>query len=296
MASWKGKSSGSALGHKIFIFLLKRFGLRSTYLLLRFVSFYYIFLLPSATKNIYSYFRHRVGFSRIKAFTSIYKNYYIFGQSIIDKIATWSGVKTNFKYSFDGDHYLKEINKDGKGAILISAHIGNWEIAGSLFTTLHSKINIVLLDAEHKKVKKTLEKTMTKRDLNIIPIKSDLSHVFKIANALRNNEVICFHGDRFVDGSPTVTKDLLGKPAKFPEGPIRTIHRMKVPYSFVFAFKTGPRHYSLSATEGKLPSENMDDTFNEYIAILEKQIKKYPLQWFNYYDFWDINLKGAKPN
>ena len=295
MASWKGKSSGTALGYIIFIFLLKHVGLRSAYLLLRFISFYYIFLLPSATKNIYQYFRFRVGFSFGKSIISIYKNYYVFGQSIIDKVATWSGIKTNFTYSFDGDHYLKEINKDGKGAILISAHVGNWEIASSLLKELHSKINVVLLDAEHKNIKKTLDKTMTKRDLNIIPIRSDLSHVFKIANALRNNEVVCFHGDRFVDGSPTVIKKLLGKEAKFPEGPIRTIHRLNVPYSFVFAFKTGPKHYSLSATKGKLPSQNMDTTFNEYIALLEKQINKYPLQWFNYYDFWDMNLKGAKP-
>jgi predicted LPLAT superfamily acyltransferase len=50
-------------------------------------------------------------------------------------------------------------------------------------------------------------------------VKEDMSHIFDINEALSKNELICFTGDRYFEGSKFLEGELLGKTAKFPAGP-----------------------------------------------------------------------------
>lgn len=92
MSKWDGKTRGGTLGYKIFIFILKSLGLRATYLLLFFVAFYFIPFAPKSTKSSYRFFRNRMGWGRFSSCIGVYKNYFLFGKSLLDKIASffWS--------------------------------------------------------------------------------------------------------------------------------------------------------------------------------------------------------------
>jgi predicted LPLAT superfamily acyltransferase len=83
---WSGKSKGGKTGHEIFILLLKYFGLIPAYTLLYFVSAYYFLTSWKSNKSSYFYFR-MLGYGKVKSILSIYKNYYIFGQTLIDRIS-----------------------------------------------------------------------------------------------------------------------------------------------------------------------------------------------------------------
>ena len=85
--------------------------------------------------------------------------------------------------------------------MLISAHIGNWEIAGQLLDRIKTSVNIVMLEAEHERIKAMLDEVMIKKNMNIIPVKEDYTHLIKISSALKNNELVAIHGDRFMPGS-----------------------------------------------------------------------------------------------
>jgi len=67
MASWDGRSKGTVLGYKIFVFLIKNLGVRSAYWLLYFVAGYYFLFQKESNKAIYEYFKDRLGFSHGKA-------------------------------------------------------------------------------------------------------------------------------------------------------------------------------------------------------------------------------------
>ncbi len=285
MSSWKGKSRGGVLGYKIFIFLLQKSGLGAAYVLLRFVAAYFVVFAPHATASIFRYFRsiHQYGFW--KAASSVYKNYFLFGQTLLDKVAMIAGFDDKFSYTFEGEENLRLAKKNGHGLMLISAHLGNWDIAGYLLKRLETRINIVMFEAEHEKIKSYLEDVMGERTVNVIPLKNDFSHLFLINKALRNNEIICFHGDRFVEGSSTASMSFFGKEANFPKGPFEIAAKLKVPYTFVYAFKEGRRHYHLYSTEIK-NDDNTEKILEDYIYSLEEKVMKYPEQWFNYYDFW----------
>ena len=291
--SWRGKTRGGLLGYKIVIFVLKKLGLKAAYGLLRIVAAYFGLFAPLATHSIYRYFRSIQKYSRLKSCVSVYRNFYLFGQTLLDKVAIISGIDTGFSYTFDGKHHLEQLNNINRGGILISAHLGNWEIAGFFLKEVNLKVNIVMFEMEHAKIKDYLEKVMHNQNVNIIPIKEDLSHIFLINKALRNKEVVCMHGDRFVEGSRIAPMDFMGKKAYFPLGPFTMAAKLNVPYTFVYAVKASDHHYYLSATPIQTEKQKPMEIMHHYIASLENKISQYPLQWFNYYDFWSENLKGG---
>ncbi len=290
MAQWEGKSRGTVLGYKIFIFFMKKLGLGSAYFILYFVAFYFLLFSPKGTKSSYYYFRKRLQYSPLKSIFNVYRSYYKFGQTIIDKVAIRSGLRDKFTYDFDGEENLKQLIADKNGGILISAHVGNFEIAEFFFKEIdfNSQINIVTTDQEHSDIKSYLESVSQKSSIKLILIKEDLSHIFDINTALANNELICFTGDRYFEGIRFLEEEFLGKSAKFPAGPFLLASRLKVPVAFVYVMKETNKHYHLYTRLATAEKRDAQGLLQNYTQSIEWILKQYPLQWFNYFDFWEV--------
>src|SRR3970040_3035322 len=254
MSQWDGKSKGTLLGYKIFVFFIKKIGIQSAYFILYFVSSYYFLFLKKSNRAIFYYFNKRQGFSYFKSKQMVFKSYYTFGQTIIDKISISAGMRNKFSYEFDGIEILKKELAEKKEGVLISAHIGNFEIAEYFFgeIDLDFQINLVTSDLEHSTIKNYLESISQKPNVKFIIIQDDLSHVFEINNALANNELICFTGDRYFEGAKSLSENLLGQEARFPAGPFLIASRLQVPVIFVYVMKEANLHYHLYAREAKV--------------------------------------------
>ena len=302
MSSWEGKTRGGVLGHKIFVWTLRYPGLPFAYFLLSFVVVYFVATSGRAFKAIFYFYHKIMKFGRFTAFISIYRNYYMFGQILLDKTAMLAGFQQKFTFSFEGEEYLRQMKN---GGLLVSAHVGNWEIAGQLLNRLEKRINIILFDAEHERIKGYLADIQANRNVHFIIIKDDFSHLMEIKTALSNKEIVAMHGDRFIEGNKTVIIDFMGKPAAFPVGPVNMAAKFNVPVSFVFAVKESckhyhfyatPLHYSTFTTNLKQREENLRAAVTIYVRKLEEILNKYPLQWFNYYDFWKLPETGEPTN
>ncbi|WP_281309506.1 lipid A biosynthesis acyltransferase [Flavobacterium flavigenum] len=288
MSQWDGKSKGTVLGYRIFVFLIRKAGVKSAYFLLYFVASYYFLFLKKSNKAISYYFKERLRYSYFESKKMVFKSYYTFGQTIIDKVSISAGLRNKFTYEFDGIEILKRLLAEKKGGVLISAHIGNFEIAEHFFgdIDLDFQINLVTTDLEHSAIKNYLESVTQKSAVKFIIIKEDLSHIFEINAALANNELICFTGDRYFEGSKSLSETILGKEANFPAGPFLIASRLKVPVVFVYVMKEPNLHYHLYAREATVKHRDEKGLLKEYIKSVESILQKYPLQWFNYFDFW----------
>ncbi len=293
MASW-GASRGNQLGYQIFIVLLKTAGIFPAYALLRIVTLYYFFFPGKAGKTLSYYFQKRIGYSFLRSRLAIYQNFNFLGRSIIDKVVLMSGVPSPFTVNHDGGANLDDMAKQGKGGLLISAHLGNWEAAGHLLKRMKTKINIVMFDGEHEKIKEYLDQ-VRERSFNVIVIKEDISHIYEISAALQRNEFVCIHADRYVEGNKTIEANLLGEKALFPVGPFVLATTFQAPVSFVFAMKEGLKHYHFYASRGKIYPRgrgSIPEVVDDYTRKIETMIKKYPLQWHNYFEFWEEEKAG----
>ena len=290
MPEWEGRSRGTPLGYRIFVWLLRAGGLGVAYALLPFVTLYYRFFVPAATNPLKYLYITRMGYSKAEAKKLIKKNLTIFGQTLIDKVAVLSGAGKQLTFEHEDGHYLNELAENGKGGILVSAHLGNWEVAGHLLKRLDSPINIVMYDGEDAQVKNYMEQFDQKRSFNIILIKEDMSHIYEMSAALNRNELICLHADRFRPGNRTMKHLFLGEEAQFPAGPFILASKLKAPVCFVFAFKESKFHYHFYAYPWKTyegrGTSGMERMLDDYVTILEQRLKQYPQQWFNYFDFW----------
>ena len=288
MSAW-GSSRGSQLGYKIFITILKTAGIFPAYVLLRFVTIYYFLVPGKSGKTLTYYFNQRLGFSLLRTKLAIYQNFNYLGRSIIDKVVLMSGIPSPFSINHEGGDCLDRMAEKGKGGLLISAHLGNWEAAGHLLNRLKTKINIVMYDGEHEKIKSYLDE-VRERSFNVIVIKNDISHIYEINAALQRNEFVCIHADRYVEGNKTIETQLLGSKALFPIGPFVLATTFQAPVSFVFAMKEGLKHFHFFASEGKIyprGKAGIPEILNDYTHEMETMIRRYPLQWHNYFEFWE---------
>jgi predicted LPLAT superfamily acyltransferase len=291
MAQWQGQSKGTPLGYRIFVWTCRTLGLAPAYLLLRFVAFYYFLFSRKSTRVIYQYFRKRHLFGVMKSLRKTYQNNYLLGQTLIDKIVAYADLKTSFTFDFDGEENLHEMAQLGKGGILLSAHVGNWEMAGHHLKRVESKLNIVMFDGEHQNIKQFMD-SLGEKSFNIIPIKDDMSHVYRMGAALAKNELVCMHADRFLEGNKTLSLNFMGDDARFPAGPFQMAAGFNVPVSLVYAFKESDKHYHyfgselIQRKEGEDKKDFIERLARLYVGELENKVRKYPEQWFNYYDFW----------
>nr|WP_317630658.1 lipid A biosynthesis acyltransferase [uncultured Flavobacterium sp.] len=289
MTQWSGKSKGNLLGYKIFVYCIKNLGIKAAYTVLVFVAFYYLLFSWKSNKTQFDYFKNKQGFSLLKSIVSLYKSYFTFGQVLIDKTAISAGLRDKFTYDFDGIEILKDLLAQKKGGILISAHVGNFEVAEHFFADIDfdCQINLVTTDLEHSIIKEYLESISQKSTIKFIFVKEDMSHIFDINSALANNELICFTGDRYFDGSKVLEGKLLDHTAKFPAGPFLIASRLKVPVAFVYVMKEPNLHYHLYTREAKVKHRDAQALLNEYCESVTTILKKYPYQWFNYFNFWE---------
>lgn len=284
MSSWEGKSKGSMLGYRIFVWSLKFFGLRFCYSLLYPVTYFYFLFAKKARISLKEFYQvvYKDDKPRRKLIRS---TFLVFGRTLIDRVALGLGMHGKYTFQSKGREHIRASYEQGKGCLLISAHLGNWEIAGNLLEQLNLPINVVMLDAENEQLKNYLKSQNQKPTYQVIPIKNDMSHLLAIRIALQNGEIVCIHGDRFVPGARTMETAFFGKEAHFPQGPFQVAAKFKVPYHIVFALKDGKYGYKFSST----PSEISDDPakiVGDFVKELEKRVVEHPEQWFNFYNFY----------
>ncbi|MCB9426264.1 MAG: lipid A biosynthesis acyltransferase [Flavobacteriales bacterium] len=289
MSSWDGKSKGTLLGYKIFVFCIKKLGIKTAYLVLFFVATYYFLFLKESNRCVFYYFHNRLGYPYFKAKAHVFKNYFTFGQTLIDKTAISAGMLNRFTYECEGVEILHDLLEKKKGGVLISAHIGNFEIAEYFFEEidLDCQINLVTTDQERHVIKEYLESVGKKSTIKFVIVKEDMSHIYRINEVLANNELICFTGDRYFEGVKSMKEIFLGKEANFPAGPFLLASRLRVPVAFVYVMKEDNMHYHLSTELAESKHRDAQALLHSYVKSLERKLEQYPLQWFNYFDFWD---------
>src|SRR5690606_10727908 len=137
---------------------IRRMRLSFVYFLLQFIVFYYFFFARKARHGLQEFYRRAFGWSGRMVAGCIRRNFFVFGQTLLDRIAFLAGQGVWFRLTFEHEDYLIGMREAGKGGILLSAHLGNWEMAGNLLKgRVTPTINIVMLDAEVEKIKNYLD-------------------------------------------------------------------------------------------------------------------------------------------
>lgn len=282
--AWSGKSRGGSFGYRFFVMLIHRVGIRASYLFLSLIVVYFIPFAPKATRAIWRYNRRIQRYGVVKSVLKLYIHYYVFGQTIIDKIAINSGLRDRYKFEFENyDQFTAQLDKGA--AIIIGGHIGCWEIGSQFFGDYSSRLNVVMFDGEYQKIKQVVGAKDNRYKVIAIN-EGGIESLLRIKQALDGGEYVCFQGDRFVDENNTCKVQFMGHDALFPLGPSLLASKFKTPVVFYFAMREAGRRYrfKFSILEAGL---SQPEIIKNYVVKFEQVVKEYPQQWFNFFDLWE---------
>ena len=289
--AWQGHTDGTPGMHRALIASLRILPLWFVYLgASLFVVPVYMVTRRKGYLAQYHFFRQRLHYGVLRSVAHVYRNHCLFAQAVIDRFYLFSGGR----FRLDIDHYdlYNQLASAPEGFVILSAHVGCYEVAGAHLNASTKPFNAVVFAGESETIQASRRHTLSQNHIHIIPMSSDMSHVFAISAALERGEIVSIAGDR-VFGSPrTVTCRFFDAEAPFPLGPFALAAQRSLPVLLICVMKDGLKHYQVNITrldegiaEGPI-RERAKVLAQRYASALEGVVRKYPNQWYNYFEFW----------
>ena len=271
------------------VVVMKVLDRRAIYLVMALVVPFYMIFNHKGYKSIYRFFRDRLGYGPLKSFFKVYANHFRFGQVIVDRYAAYAGKK--FKFAFDGNDMFLAMLEEPGGFVQLSSHIGNYEMVGYSLTSTSKRINGLFYGGETEVMMNFRRKILSMHNVGLIEVDGSMSHIFQMNAALDRGEIVSMTGDRVFGSGKTFTCRFMGADARFPMGPFALAVQKDVPVIAVFSMRGKWGVYEVLVrrlySNPELPVRaQMADLAQKFASMLEDTVRRYPTQWFNFYDFW----------
>jgi len=245
--------------------------------------------LNHSRTTAYRYFRQRLGYGCLRASWYTYVNHCLFAQVVVDRFAVFAGKR--FKLDIDGYEYFQQLELETKGFVILSSHIGCYEVAGYSLISKSKRFNALVFGGEKATVMKGRQEALSEHNIRMIPVREDMSHLFIVNEALSNNEIMSMPADRIVGSAKVVKVNFFGETASLPAGPFSVATMNGFDALAVNVMKISAKRYKVYVTrlsyDTQAPrKQQMQQLANCYVEELERRVRQYPSQWFNFYDFW----------
>ncbi len=180
----------------------------------------------------------------------------------------------------------------GKGVLLLTAHVGNWEVGGFMLAEVQQPIHVVLVPDIFPGVERARRRLHERAGVTEIRVDKSFVPTLSVLRALESNAIVAMQGDRDFDntGLPIA---FFGREAYFPRGPFRVAMATGATVLPAFVIRVPDGRYR-AIVEEPLPIEQGGDrdaalraNMQRYVVILERSIRTYPEQWYCFYPFWD---------
>ena len=213
----------------------------------------------------------------------------MFSWVVVDRFAVFAG--KHFRLETEGEEYFRRLEAEPGGFLVFSSHIGCYEVAGYSLTSKTKRFNALVFGGEKATVMAGRQKVLGHHNIRMIPVKDDMSHLFLVNKALDDSEIVSMPADRIIGSAKTVTARFLGADARFPAGPFSVAAMKGLDVLAVNVMKTSARGYKvyvarLSYDRRAPRRQQMQQLADSYVKELERRVRQYPLQWFNFHDFW----------
>ncbi len=286
---WSGKTDGLPWMQRSLIAMFRVLPLGLLYGMMALVVPFYMLFSRKGYQSMYQFFRKRFGYGPLKSFCKVYANHFKFGQVILDRFGGYAGKQ--YPFEVDGLPLMDELETHPEGFLMLSSHIGNYEMAGYMLKPKAKKLNALVFAGETATVMENRQRLLSQNNISVIPVKEDLSHLFALNAALDNGEIVSMPADRVFGSQKNAECTFFGAKARFPLGAFAMAVQKEVPVLAVFVMKEGYKKYHAYVHEILCEKqvnkrEQMSLMAQNFATQLEDMVRRYPTQWFNYFDFW----------
>lgn len=235
---------------------------------------------------------------RKPGFWTGYRHFFAFSGSMLDKLASWLGHirPENVEGAHDG--LFDAAKKSGRGAVLLTSHLGNPEVIRAVATVNRRfKVTVLVHTANAERFNKVINNFSGESSVRLLQVKDiDMATAMRLSEAISRGEWVVVAADRLPPTNleaPRVAARFLGDDADFPAGPFILASALKCPAFFMASMRTGSGFQIIFRPFDdpvNLPRRARGEALSAYVQtyadMLVDALALSPLQWFNFYDYW----------
>ncbi len=292
-AEWIGhRERGSAGLLRVMAFLSLRLGRTLSRVPLYGIALYFFLFAPAARRQSRRYLRRALG--REPRARDRFRHVLNFATTIHDRVYLINEQYDVFEITIEGEALMHAQVALGRGAFLMGAHMGSFEVIGSLGRRQRGiELSMAMYEDNARKINAILAAINPDAKPDIISL-GHIDAMLRIAERLDHGAFVGMLGDRTLNDEPVHEVIILGEPAYLPIGPMRAAALLRRSVIFMVGLYRGGNRYHVVfepvADFVDIPPGLRDAAIRRgverYAGLLDKYCRLDPYNWFNFFDFW----------
>jgi predicted LPLAT superfamily acyltransferase len=292
-ADWiRHRERGSMALLRIMAFVSLHLGRNLSRIPLYGIATYFFLFAPSARRHSRRYLRLALG--RHPTARDRFRQILSFATTIHDRVYLISDQFGIFNITLQGETLLLAQVDSGRGALLMGAHMGSFEVMHCLGRRRRGlKVAMAMYEENARKINAILAAINPQLKSDIVSL-GRIDAMLNIAERLDHGAFVGVLGDRTLGGEPVQAVTLLGERAYLPTGPMRAAAILRCPVFFMAGLYRGKNNYHVvfepvadfSSTPAAARNIAVRSAIERYAAVLDQYCRSDPYNWFNFYDFW----------
>lgn len=190
----------------------------------------------------------------------------------------------------DGVEHLEAARAYGRGVLVISAHMGSWEIAAAIWSATIAPVSLFAEELEPQALYDWYRRTRARLGISVLPL--NRTGLKQVVRALEAQEMVVTAIDRDILGTGMLI-DFFGRPAHIPEGPAAIALRKGTPLLPVCVYRLADDTYQavgyppIVAEPTGDRERDVREVMRKLVAHLEQIIRAHPDQWHMPHAVWE---------
>ncbi len=187
---------------------------------------------------------------------------------------------------YQGRQHIDEALARGKGAVLLTAHLGHWEIGGLGLRAMGYPVNVVALKHNTTFTNALINVMRMRHGIRVIEVEESAYGAIELIKALNRNEVVAVLGDRVFAADRSEFTIFFNRPVQLPVGPVLLAMAARAPIVPAFSIMEAPGRYRgivespLKLKYGPNRREALQHNLRQVAEVFEKYIRRFPDQWY----------------
>lgn len=309
-AHWaKLHESGTLRGILFLLWLHRRFGRGLFNIVLLPITFYFFIFNTTARRSSLEFLtahakKYPQFWKKSPGYFTVMHHLYSFGQSILDKLLAWSTPIDENDFELANPELLANFMEKQTGQLIIGSHLGNLEFCRGFVQRYKSKIiNALVYDQHSANFVNAMQGLNPESRINIYQVNQlDIPLILQLKNKIDAGEWLFIAGDRIpLSGERTISVDFFNRPAQFAIGPYMLAKVLQCEVQLMFSYRKGNKiYFELVPFAKKVELPRKDDGqqltayVQQYAHELERQAAQAPLQWFNFFPYWEQTVNPTR--
>lgn len=294
-AQWLSEQErGSVFAIRLIVWIALRLGRRVGRLVLYPGVLYFFLVAPRLRAASRQYLGRVLG--RDPRWTEVFAHLYVFGTVALDRVFLLSHRYELFDIRVFGEERLQPILQSERGCFLLGAHLGSFEVLRALGEQHKLRVKLVMYEENAQRVNLVARAIDPQLAASVITL-GRYDSMLQVSEALEHGDWVGMLGDRALSDEDQVKVRFLDGCVLLPSSPFRLAVMLNRPVILMIGLYRGSNRYDLYfeplIDDPCIARGQRDIMIREwaqrYASRLESFCREAPDNWFNFYDFWQVD-------